>query len=316
LLGVCQNMSMRLNPGTTLAHAEAALSQAETTWLNARSAQDLYRAYTDAVHDIYPMFKQTFAVPDVAAGLRSTAYWNLLAIGGARVELGFFADPAVAANVQRALRAENQALATEIENQIRALEQPRLELLALKKLAARPGLPVVYDTNMLNHWRQPGDILWRDVFRTQGEDVPLTRLVVPMRVIDELDQQKYGQGDLARKAATAIRYLERVLKGGQPGEAVQLRQGVVLEVWFDDDRGSVTDLSILRCAADLSNLHPGTGARVLTDDTGMRLRAQQMGLKVMRLPEDHRKRGTALDDVPPEVGESQDAAQGPHKLPG
>jgi hypothetical protein len=41
---------------------------------------------------------------------------------------------------------------------------------------------------------------------------------------------------------------------------------------------------------------------VLTDDYGMRLRAQQMGVKVLRLPQDHRKSGTALDDVPAQEG--------------
>lgn len=204
-------------------------------------------------------------------------------------------------NLARAQRALNQAFSTEIENQVKALEQARTELEDLKKLVARPGLPVVYDTNMLNHWQQPGDIRWRDVFKAQDEKVPLTRLVVPLRVIDELDKQKYGQGDLARKAATAIRYLERVLKDSQPGETVRLRDGATLEVWVDTDhRGGDADLSILRCAADLDNLHPATGARVLTDDIGMRLRAHQLGLKVVRLPEDHRKKGTALDDVPPE----------------
>jgi predicted ribonuclease YlaK len=121
--------------------------------------------------------------------------------------------------------------------------------------------------------------------------------VVPLRVIDELDSQKYGQGQLAERAATAIRYLERALEGSHPGEPVELRQGVVLEVWVDgDDRGSDADLSILRCAADLNSLHPATGARVLTDDFGMRLRAQQMGLKSVRLPADHRKPSPARKD--------------------
>jgi hypothetical protein len=43
---------------------------------------------------------------------------------------------------------------------------------------------------MLSHWRQPGDVLWRDVFKAQGD--LLTRLVIPLRVIDELDRHKYG----------------------------------------------------------------------------------------------------------------------------
>jgi hypothetical protein len=90
----------------------------------------------------------------------------------------------------RALCAENQALATEIENQVKTLEQARAELEELKELAARPGPPVVCDTNMLSHWRQPGDVLWRDVFKAQGD--LLTRLVIPLRVIDELDRHKYG----------------------------------------------------------------------------------------------------------------------------
>jgi predicted ribonuclease YlaK len=66
-----------------------------------------------------------------------------------------------------------------------------------------------------------------------------------------------------------------------------------------DDRSGDADMSILRCAADLDSLYPDTGVRVLTDDIGMRLRAQQMSLKALRLPEDHREKGTALDDVPP-----------------
>ncbi|MFC5799836.1 PIN domain-containing protein [Streptomyces formicae] len=292
---------MRLNLGVTLDYADDVLRRAETTWGNARGAQDMYRAYTDAVHDTYPMLKQAFAVPDLAAGLHSTAYWNLLAVAGGNAEIGVTSDRAVASNVARAQRARNQALSTEIENQVKALEKARAELEALMKLVARPGLPVVYDTNMLNHWQQPGDILWRDIFKDQGERIPDTRLVVPLRVIDELDKQKYGQGDLARKAATAIRYLERVLKNSQPGEPVRLRDGATLEVWVDtDDRGGGADLSILRCAADLDNLHQATGARVLTDDIGMRLRAHQLGLKVVRLPERHRKEGTALDEVPPQ----------------
>ena len=71
-----------------------------------------------------------------------------------------------------------------------------------------------------------------------------------------------------------------------------------VEVWLDwDDRAGDTDLAILRCAADLDNLHPNTGARVLTDDVGMRLRAGQMSLPVVRLPATYRKKGTAMDET-------------------
>lgn len=292
---------MRLNPGITPEYADDILRRAETQWGNARGAQDYYRAYADAVHDTYPTLRQVFAKPDLAGGLHSTAYWNLLQFGGPRPEWGVTRDPSQANNQMSTLRVQNQALSTEIEHQIQALERARADFEDLKKLAARPGLPVVYDTHMLNHWQQPGDVRWREFFKISlDQKVPLTRLVVPLAVIDELDRQKYGQGDLARKAATAIRYLDRVLAGSRPGQPVPLRQGeATLEVWVDtDDRGGDTDLSILRCAADLDRLHPATGARVLSDDVGMRLRAQQMELEVLRLPEEYRKKGTAMDGEP------------------
>jgi PIN domain len=292
---------MRLNPGIALDYADDVLRRAEMTWTNARGGRDFYRAYTDAVHDTYPTLKQVFASPDVGGGLRSTAYWNLLRLGGTHSGMGFISDPDVAANLQIAIRAENQALTAEIEMQLKTLELARVELEALKDLAARPGLPVVYDTNMLNHWRQPGDVRWRELFKAQGEDIPFTRLVVPLRVIDELDRQKYGNGELARRAATAIRYLERVTKSGEPGRPVQLRPDASLEIWMDtDDSDDNADLSILRCATDLAKLQQGIRVRVLTADIGMRLRAQNLSLTVMRLPDDHRKKGTALDDGPVE----------------
>lgn len=292
---------MRLAPGISLDYANDVLRRAETTWGNALSAQDPLRAFTDAVHDTYPTVAQVFVTPDLAAGLRSTAYWNLLPIGRTQAEAGgFITDPALAKNMSRARRAENQALSTEIKNQLKALERARSELQALQDLAIRPGLPIVYDTNMLNHWRQPGDNHWREVLKSQDEEANLARLVIPLKVIDELDRQKYGQGDLAKKAATAIRYLERALRDSKPGQPVRLRLDATLEAWVDtDDRSGDADLSILRCAADLDNLHRDTGALVLTDDIGMRLRAQQMSLKVLQLPQDHRKKGTALDHVPP-----------------
>lgn len=289
---------MRLKRGVTLDRADDVLRRAETKWANTRSsASNMFQAYADAVHETYPALQEVFDLPDVAAGLRSPAYWNLLEMGDA------YADR----SVSRRTGARNGALTIEIENQRKALADARRQLNSFKEYATRPGLPVVYDTNMLNHWQQPGDLRWKEIFKNQGENVPHTRLVIPLRVVDELDRQKYGAGTLAKKATAAIRYLERVLKDNKPGEPVELRPGVHLEVWFgSDDRGTDADLAILRCALDLAALH--SDVRVLSDDTGMRLRAQRRGLKVMRLPEEYRKpeedrkRDSANAEVVPEPG--------------
>ena len=275
---------MRLNPGVSLDRAELVLTNVETIWLNARGSRDLYLAFTDAVHDTFPLLREVFASPDAAGRMRSAAYWNLLSASE---------QPAWAVR-----RANTRAVQVEIEDQIAALGSVRGEFEALKGLAARPGLPVVYDTNLLNHWHSPDAVLWRDVFRDLGETVKHVRLVVPIRVIDELDRQKYGQGDLARKAATAIRFMERTLKGANAGQPVPLRDGVTLEVWLNnDDRDVEVDLSVLNCATDLANLCGNTW--VVTDDAGMRLRAQNMGLKTASLPEQYRKPGTAIGGIPP-----------------
>jgi hypothetical protein len=64
-----------------------------------------------------------------------------------------------------------------------------------------------------------------------------------------------------------------------------------------DDRSEDVDLSVIRCAADLANLCGGPGARVVTGDSGMQLRANQMGIKALRLPNSYRKPGTAIGEV-------------------
>lgn len=294
-----QDRAMRLHSGVTVTRADEVLRDAENTWMNARGAQNYFYAYADAVHDTYPLLKQTFAAPDLAEAIRSAAYWSLLNLGGSESRFAFTTDPNLRDHRQLVVRAQNRALAAEIDNQVRTLERARGELEALKELAARPGLPVVYDTNMLNHWNRPTDIHWQNVLKVQGEDVGLVRLVVPLRVVDELDGQTYGSGQLAQRATAAIRYLEKVLADRKPGEAVTIREEVSLEVWIDNEhRGGDSDLAILRCAADLDALRPQTGARVLTNDYGMRLRAQQLGLTAVRLPAAHRKQSGPTGDAP------------------
>ena len=84
---------MRLIPGVTLARADEVLRAAESLWQSARGGSG---DYFDAVNDSYRQLKQVFAVPDLAAGLRSTAYWHLLAIGHPFRETRYTQDTDVA----------------------------------------------------------------------------------------------------------------------------------------------------------------------------------------------------------------------------
>ena len=295
LAALAGSEAVRLSPGTTLAHADAVLRDAETTWQNARGGDNagFASAYTNAVSHTYLRLKEVFAAPDLASGIRSDAYWHLLPIIRDSLTTRYTADPDVARGWANSKRPVNDALSAEIEAQVTALALARAELDALNALASRPGLPIVYDTNMLIHWNQPCDIKWNDVLRISGEAVTQARLVVPMRVVDELDRQKYGDGKLANRASRALRYIQAVLKDHPPGHPVPIRDDdtTTLEVWVDpEERAGEADLAILRVAADLNALCSATGAVVLTGDLGMQLRAQMMDMRVLHLPDIYRKR--------------------------
>jgi hypothetical protein len=274
---------MRFLPGITLGDADDALAKAEMEWANVRGGS---RTYFDTVAATYPQLRRIFVAPDLAGGIRSAAYWHLLELGDTRDKQMYTTDPDIAANWSNSLRALNDAFRQEVENQVAALAQARSELDALKVLASREGLPVIYDTNMLIAWQDPSQIDWQQTLRDQREQVTMARIIVPLRVIDELDRQKAGHGTLGKRADKAVRYLERTLTGYRPGESVQLRDGASLEIWTaSDDRAGGADLAILNCAADVNALHPTTGVRVLTGDFGMQLRARQMALRTLALPD-------------------------------
>ncbi|MFI0711873.1 PIN domain-containing protein [Streptomyces inhibens] len=276
---------MRLKPGVTLDVAETNLRSAMNVLSNARSGgpfETLWQSYMAAVNKAVPLVAGTFAEPDIAAVLQSSAYWHLLPTSGLGTE-------------------PNQAASHELSLRMADLQDALQDLERLKRTAARPGVPVVMDTNILLWWQQPGGVRWAEVLKGQGAEAGSARLVVPLVVIDELDRHKYGDGLLARRAATAIRYLERALGTSGPDEAVALAPQVTLEVARPAGRHPVgvdADLQILLCAADMDQLCPTAGTRLLTDDTGMRLRARDMGLTTMRLPQEYRKPGTAIGEEP------------------
>lgn len=274
------SLAMRLKPGVSLERAQAALREALNLLMNAQSGQryeSAWQTYAVAIDQALPHLA-VFAEPSLADALLSPTYWHLFPIAGIGPEA-------------------NRVVYRELRTQIEALERAEAELEKLKQYAEHPGAPVVLDTNILNWWDQPHTINWQQLFKDEGIVAPLARLVVPLVVIEELDRQKYGDGLLAKRAATAIRYLDRKLTGVAPGTPVELTKHATLEVSLDQlphPSGVDADLRILTCAADLDQLLPDAGTRVLTDDTNMRLRAAHMALRTLRLPENHRKPGTAM----------------------
>jgi predicted ribonuclease YlaK len=123
-------------------------------------------------------------------------------------------------------------------------------------------------------------------------DTP-ARLVLPIRVVEELDAKKYlARDNLADRARRILSALWRVI-GPTAGLPVPLdgAAGVTIEVPVDDEprrRTLDADEEILdQCA-----LLKAVGATVLlvTGDTGMSLRAAQRKITARKVPEKYLRR--------------------------
>lgn len=180
----------------------------------------------------------------------------------------------------------------ELINHEAGLQAAWLDELAvqLKRLADRldaaPGQMTVLDTHVLLHFQPPVQVDWPAVIGTL-----LVRLVLPLRVIEELDEKKYtARDDLADRARRLLSQLRTQL-ASRAGAPVLLREGVTIEVPVDDEprrRNLDADEEILEYCRELQAV--GKPPILATDDTGMTLRAQASGLRVVAMSEDYLRR--------------------------
>jgi len=154
------------------------------------------------------------------------------------------------------------------------------------RLAAAPGQLTVLDTNVLLHFQPPDQVDWLTVV-----GAPAVRLVLPLRAIEELDEKKYAARDnLADRARRLLSQLRTQLAPTSGGPTA-LREGVTIEVPVDDGprhRTLDADQEILDMCRELQ--YGGQEIVLVTDDTGMTLRAWPRGLRVLAMPEDYLRR--------------------------
>ncbi len=133
----------------------------------------------------------------------------------------------------------------------------------------------VLDTNVLLH--DP-----RAIFTFGENDV-----ILPIYVVEELDQFKKAVNGLGRNARAFARELDALRKGGRLNDGVRLEGGGSLRVTFlKDDHTAVPfvamrheyDNLILRCALQLKNSQNDTDVVLVTKDTNLRIRADAIGL--------------------------------------
>jgi hypothetical protein len=180
----------------------------------------------------------------------------------------------------------------EIQFQIQWLLALKTDLEQRVQLATTaPGHLTVLDTNVLLHYMPPDQINWPEVI---GE--PMVRLILPLRVIEELDEKKYtGRQKIAQRARDVLPRIEGIVcPSGSPGA---VRENVTLEVFVEPgtrDRPEDADAEILRTASELRDL-AGQPVSFVTGDTGARLRAQGLSLTTVKMPDAYLRNREAND---------------------
>jgi rRNA-processing protein FCF1 len=152
----------------------------------------------------------------------------------------------------------------------------------LSRVQSAPGVPAVLDSNVLLQCLRPDQVRWATVV---GE---AARLIVPLRVIEELDAKKYGGSERLRSVARGILpWLEALFEVDGAGPVlVGDPDGSTIELLFSDSpryRPSDADEEVLDVVDQIRSL--AGRAVVVTADTGMLLRARALGVPTRMVPE-------------------------------
>jgi hypothetical protein len=159
------------------------------------------------------------------------------------------------------------------------------------RLNAAPGRPVVLDTNVLLHYQPPAQVNWSEV--TKSSDV---RLILPLRVVEELDEKKWtaGRETIRSRSRGILSDLWALLAAVDGDDPVPLRDNTTIEVPINDgprERTSDADEEILDICVDLKNL--GQDVLLVTGDCGMSLRAKALQIPTEKMPDKYLRESTA-----------------------
>jgi hypothetical protein len=165
-----------------------------------------------------------------------------------------------------------------------------------------PGCPTIIDTNVLLECNRPDQVKWASI--VEHEQHEPVRLILPLRVIEEVDAKKYASTDRIQSAASKIlRWLERLLSDSGCGPVpVGGPDDTTIEILLADRpryRPSDADEEILDVCGEVQLL---TGrAKLVTADLGMRLRARAESVDICVMPETYYRGSRGVAAAQPDV---------------
>ena len=138
----------------------------------------------------------------------------------------------------------------------------------------------ILDTNVLLH--DPNAI-----HKFEENDV-----VIPIKVIEEIDHFKRDMSELGRSARHVSRMLDEMRSRGKLSDGVKMDNGGVLKIVFNGEltgHGSKepADFQILQMAVNLRKRNPEMPCIVVSKDVNLRLKADAMGLDAEDYEHDH-----------------------------
>jgi len=157
---------------------------------------------------------------------------------------------------------------------------------ARDRMSRGRGCPAVLDTNVLLQCLLPDQIRWASVI---GESA---RLMLPLRVIEELDAKKYTGTQRVRDVARGlVPWLEGLFPGSDCGPVpVGDPDATTMEVLLADRpryRPMDADEEVLDVYYEVKLL--AGRAKLVTADGGMRLRARAEGVELCFVPMEYRR---------------------------
>ena len=150
-----------------------------------------------------------------------------------------------------------------------------------------PGHITVLDTNTLLHYQLLDSIKWPDVIGAEQ-----VRLVIPLRVVEELDAKKYSDSvKLRARTRDLLPKLDELI--GLMGSPTPLNfPSTTIEVPIEYVSGQPrikpedADEEILFTCRELAQLSGQLRVTLITNDTAMRIRAEALGhIRPLKLPD-------------------------------
>jgi rRNA-processing protein FCF1 len=173
------------------------------------------------------------------------------------------------------LNAELDALRHDLTDAVGYLKRHR------DRMRAGAGFPIVVDTMVLLQSQRLDQVKWAPVV---GDEA---RVMVPLRVIEEIEDKKYSDSKRLRKRARGLLpWIDHRFPEDFSGP-VPLTEHATIELILAERpryRPNSADDEILEVAQDV--LQFAGRVKVLTGDTGMRGRARAEGLDLLPLPDD------------------------------